>query len=341
MKGVRVLSGPGLSLLVVLFAQPQVAAQELVDHCFEVIHGEWSPALELGGDSIYLGLPSRVLFTRNPPPSWRLEEGFQLETAEGALPSIHRVRQWRTSESGVDVVWSNGFSGVQGTFKLGEKTIEGTLRTFWDSSRPTQTADARLVPVKCSAPHDEDRVARRYLPRSIELTSGHHLELGTPIPEIAGLEADPVGGLSRFIRGAGALGVPNVPEIAITPSDNGLIRRIRIQFPDQQAFEIVLTRLVDSLGPGLRDDPYHRESQEDWRQTWSSRDTQLSLWKARLESGGWLYQLLLYDPRVWRDQQTPGTGLDGLRNPGDLRQHITLNVCRNAANTRIALEPSN
>lgn len=288
-----------LAVVCAVIGSAPVAAQGLVGVCFDVEHGEWSPALELGEDSIYLGLPSRVRFDEEAARGRASSDAFSLEVAPGALPSVHEIRQWSTSGDSIDVVWSNGFSGVRGSFRRAEGTLHGMVRSFWDFGRTSQSAPARLIPVACDTPHDPERGTQRFVPRVVDLSDGRRLQLGAPISEISGLESGR-GRLSRYIRGAEVFGVPNVPEIRLTPTENGLVRLLVIRFPVELDFDGLVTSLVEALGPGAGGELSATETLEYWSLGWQNRTTRLVLSKSRRPGDEWYYSLMLSDPSMPR-----------------------------------------
>jgi hypothetical protein len=62
-------------------------------------------------------------------------------------PTVHRFSYWQPDTlGGIQLVWTNGFSGVFANVKAaGRGTLVGRARTSWDFPRERQTALLLLV----------------------------------------------------------------------------------------------------------------------------------------------------------------------------------------------------
>ena len=280
-------------LLVGLCWVTPLAAQDMVGRCFDLDRGEWVPEMDVGADSVSMTLPSRVEFTGDPAPGPR-RGGFKLEPAQGALASPHEIRLWDRKGDTVSVVWSNGFSGVRGEFTEEEDLLSGTVRSSWDFERPTQTARAWLRPVSCDAPHERD-VSERPVPRAFILGDGRRLEVGARLDSIPDLETGR-GELTRYVRDVDLFGVPDVPEIRISPTRSGQIYVVIARLPDGLDETALVSRLVSELGSAANG----ATTLEGERMEWHNRTTWLTLTRGQLTDGGTYYSLSLRDPTLGR-----------------------------------------
>lgn len=274
----------------------RVVAQEVAGRCFELEHAEWTPAVDVGLDSIYMGLPSRVRFGSDPAGTLLSGDASSLDVPEGALPSVHDIHHWVGRPDSLFLLWSDGFSGVRGSFSRSEGVLEGMVESFWDFPRPRQSALARLVPVPCSAPHEPERVRQRLLPRFVELGDGRRFELGSPISGVPGLDAGR-GRLPRYARDVVVFGA-EVAEVRITPTEDGLIKSMHFQLAPELDEEAFIARLEDELGPGLRADSPGSGPMELEVLSWQNRTTSYTFSKSRRQGGPWEYRLTITDPSM-------------------------------------------
>jgi hypothetical protein len=118
--------------------------------CYELRLTQWSPALSLGDDLIFVAPPSRVALTTTPDHTWD-EHAFRVNPEGGATPSIHKSSYWTSDTHRVHIVWTTGFSGL--TMDLEQRGLDliGTAHTFWDFDRPRQTSHVVATRVPCES----------------------------------------------------------------------------------------------------------------------------------------------------------------------------------------------
>jgi hypothetical protein len=118
--------------------------------CYELRLTQWSPALSLGDDRIFVTPPSRVALTTTPDHTW-VEHAFRVTPEGGATPSIHKSSYWTSDTHRVHIVWTTGFSGL--TMDLEQRGLDliGTAHTFWDFDRPRQTSHVVATRVPCES----------------------------------------------------------------------------------------------------------------------------------------------------------------------------------------------
>lgn len=160
------------------------AAQFQPPACMDLSLGAWTPAMEVGADSLYLAPPPRVYFdtVRFTRGASVAGDDRRLVPAPGALPSVHRIAAWRRAADGtIEVMWSNGFSGLQGALRREGDTWIGEVRSFWDFDRPVQVAQVSGEVVSCESPLPLENRLRYSLIRGIRFEQGDSLQLGEPL----------------------------------------------------------------------------------------------------------------------------------------------------------------
>lgn len=122
--------------------------------CYDLHLGEWGPGPLPGADSLYMALPPRIRLDTLPAQGWMSRTGaYQAGPAPGAMPSVHDIVNWEPiAGDSIRVIWSTGFSGVTLVFAHDEDVLVGRAESFWDYPRAHQRAEARAVPVSCTAP---------------------------------------------------------------------------------------------------------------------------------------------------------------------------------------------
>jgi hypothetical protein len=118
--------------------------------CYDLILGSWVPRLALGGDETYLTPPAIIELTSERGPDWP-NQGLLVRPAAGARSSVHRYAYWNLrSADQVEVVFTNGFSGVHMSMKFDLVEMRGEAESFWDFPRPVQQAPALLRRRACN-----------------------------------------------------------------------------------------------------------------------------------------------------------------------------------------------
>jgi hypothetical protein len=118
--------------------------------CYELQLSQWSPAITLGGDEIFISPPSRVALTTTPEHTWD-EHGFKVTPAGGAKPSVHKFSYWTSDAHHVHIVWTTGFSGLKMDLEERGPDLVGTVHSFWDFSRPRQTSHVVAKRIPCES----------------------------------------------------------------------------------------------------------------------------------------------------------------------------------------------
>jgi hypothetical protein len=89
-----------------------------------------------------------------------------------------------------------------------------------------------------------------------------------------------------------------VPEVRVTPTENGLVRLLLLQLAPELNEEAFIARLEDELGPGLRSDFLGRDPLELETSLWQNRSTSYYFSKSRRRGGPWEYRLTISDPSM-------------------------------------------
>lgn len=128
-------------------------ASRLVGKCFSVSWGAYSPAMDLGADSVYQSPPKQIAFLVEPSDFPAFTEYLAtIALANGAAPTFGAgLWSWDTALDSLDAAWTTGFSGVSMTAGWDGGALRGTLTTFWDYPRQRQQAEVRLTPVECTS----------------------------------------------------------------------------------------------------------------------------------------------------------------------------------------------
>lgn len=260
-----------VALLGLLYIPSPAAGQLQAPACMDLSVGDWSPAMDLGADSLYLAPPPRVYFdTVAHPAVPTVTDGSRLVPARGALPSVHRIARWSSAADGrIEVIWSNGFSGLRGNLQREGNRWVGQVRSFWDFGRATQVAPISGIVVSCDLPLPLEHQMRYSYIRGILLEGGDSLRLGEPLlPTHAGLLPGAQFSyaydqkVSGDFAGAGSL--------RATVDDLGRVRDIRLQMPE--SCSTLAGRLEARIGA-----PTSRAPARMSMTSWFSRTVSLSL----------------------------------------------------------------
>ena len=125
--------------------QERAAPPDLLG-CYAVSLGSWKPDIPLGGDTIYLVLPSRIELTDRAAQvgGWQIRQLMQ--------PNERlRFASWAVEGDEVRLWWSNGFSGARVVLTRRGNLLAGEAETYWDFQRETQRATVDAEPVECAA----------------------------------------------------------------------------------------------------------------------------------------------------------------------------------------------
>lgn len=255
--------------------------------CMDLSLGEWKPAMDIGGDSLYLAPPPRVYFDTVPYTRGAMVAGDdrRLVPARGALPSVHRIAVWRPStDGGIEVIWSSGFSGLRGVLQREGDGWTGQVRSFWDFGRPVQEAQIRGTVVSCESPLPlEHRLSYSYI-RGILLERGDSLRLGEPLlPGHDGLL--PRAQFTYAYRQKVSGDFAGADSIRVTVNDIGRVRDIRLRVPEP--CDQLAERLEERIG-----DPTSTTQAPISMISWFGRNVSLTL----MANGSLACSVMLRDP---------------------------------------------
>jgi hypothetical protein len=136
-------------LTLLLFATGNVLAVETEIPCFTVHLSAWMPAMQLGDDEAYVTPPSAIALTNDVARSSGSVEEFSVIPALDAKPSIHKRAYWHPDGDNIELVWTNGFSGIAMSLAPTTDGFKGTARTFWDFDRASQSSTVYLRKTSC------------------------------------------------------------------------------------------------------------------------------------------------------------------------------------------------
>jgi hypothetical protein len=140
-----------LCILVLLVAPAMPAfAVDADKHCYNVHLAAWKPAMRLGGDEIYTTPPQSIALTSDVTRIMSGRKEFAITAALGAKPSVHRLAYWYPDGEKIELVWTNGFSGLSMDLTRTQSGFRGVAHTFWDFDRSAQSSDVSLQEVPCS-----------------------------------------------------------------------------------------------------------------------------------------------------------------------------------------------
>ncbi|MEX1183346.1 MAG: hypothetical protein WEF86_08925 [Gemmatimonadota bacterium] len=241
-------------------------AQQFVG-CYDVDVGPWSP--HEPSDSIYYMPPARMQLSLAVSSGGLLSQGYAVEPAPGAMPSIHRYSSWNAAGPGaLTMSWSTGFAGMHVRLS-GRDTLTGELRAFTDVVGVQRyTAGVRAVRVDCDAALDPSRRRAWRYPPIVRLASGDSLMLGTAPP--AHLNVLP--GPSGYVLETSPLPPYHDAKSVTVHMRDGVVSAVVLQYPDEVEFDTLLVRLTRELGPPTS------VRQTDWRwAAWSARLVSISV----------------------------------------------------------------
>jgi hypothetical protein len=151
----RIGGGLGLAAVVILAAQGCAAFHDLkpeeVAGCYQVKLTDWQPPMQLGGDLEFVSPPDRIeLKLERSEHPWRKASHVVVPTPD-SRETIFTSGEWTVSENEVQMLWTNGFSGLTMELSASKEglRLRGTAHTFWDFPRPTQTAGVEATRVAC------------------------------------------------------------------------------------------------------------------------------------------------------------------------------------------------
>ena len=245
--------------------------------CFDVSIGDWTPARDWGGDSLYLAPPSRIRLDTIPRTGPFSRGLMALRVPAGALPSIHRIMGWSVERDHIEFVWTNGFSGFTVLAEPDSTGLSGVARSFWDFNRARQTASFLARRVSCEAPPVFSAEDQRPIFDSITLGDGQVLRLNEHFGP--GQEWTP-GFADRVYErdGMEVEGMGATLSVQARTNRLGILHSIYIDLPNDFDLEAYISRTSEDLGPPVTN--RHRDRQDGRRSAnvvWSNRSIRLAV----------------------------------------------------------------
>ena len=140
-----------IGLIVILgfgLVPARVEAQSAQRECLALVFGQWSPQSQLGGDTVFTTAPGLVELLTGEAPEAHEYHPVRAEQTSGKdwLPQ----KMWRqVAGDSIELVFSNGFSGVDVHLPKVGDSAQGTGATFWDFPRRPQSAVVQAHRVPC------------------------------------------------------------------------------------------------------------------------------------------------------------------------------------------------
>lgn len=138
------------TIALVCTLPPQVSGQSATG-CYAVRATPWTPTQDFGGDSVFITPPHLIRLLPLTP-----EDSLRQTPHVNERPAVERPRnRWRSPfwtsapGGGITITWTNMYSGFTAILTPAHDSLIGTARTFWDFTRPSQTATITLWPASC------------------------------------------------------------------------------------------------------------------------------------------------------------------------------------------------
>ena len=246
------------------------AQRQSVEGCYDLYLNPWSPE-PLGSDSILYLPPTRVHLTM---AAGRVDSskpyGFSVQSAPGAMPSVHEYSWWEPRGDTLLITFTTGFSGVQLRL-IGGDTLRGTAQAFTDvMPSPSVMTVVSAQRVQCNASLPSSRsLSYRYAP-VVNLVGGDSLLLDAPLPARVRVE-------SGGTRNVTVLGTPlgvyaGAERIEAMLREDATIRSIWLYYPLRVEFDDIVARLRAAFGQPTSG----REGSGRWA-SWSARLLSISV----------------------------------------------------------------
>lgn len=281
---------PFLMALPLLAGPVGVSAQDLLQRaygCYDVEIGPWTPALDLGADSLSLAPPTRVVLDTisNSEEQWRYADYYQLRVAPGALPSIHPYSGWIAMGDSIRLVW-NDFSGLAARVREAPGGFTGTAYSIWDFSREQQTAPFSLERVPCESPVPISVEDARPLPSSLSLSNGTRLELAQTFTPSERWEARRP--RTFVLRDVEIEGFGLVESLQVRTDESEQVVSILGILPEDADFHSHVRRLVEEWGQATDTDERTLRSGRGHRSAvWNNRIVSLWVMSGERPAGTW------------------------------------------------------
>ena len=123
--------------------------------CYKLVRAAWGSSLDHNGDSIFTNNPDIIRFTTikhvDRTPTTRPE--MEVQAASGSGETIDGPGTWRpiSQRDSLEIVWSNGYSGVVMQLAVRGDSLSGRAKTFWDFPRPSDATPVHGIRVVCNA----------------------------------------------------------------------------------------------------------------------------------------------------------------------------------------------
>ena len=130
---------------------PQAAAPYA--GCYRLTLGPWEPDLDLGGEAIFVAMPSSIRLSDEIGREGFEKGRFLLRDLPGGRPGKGPPSYWRIeAKNEIVLVWTDGFTVVKAELSRGKNGLRGRAETHWDFPRPVQRRDVTATPMPCPQP---------------------------------------------------------------------------------------------------------------------------------------------------------------------------------------------
>ena len=129
-------------------AERDAAAVSAFAGCYEIRLGAWTPALNLGADTVYVRPPRRIVLetlpatTPSDPSSLRVRP--VLDT-----PGPDKAGWLALGADSLRISWTTGLNGLTMRVRLENETLSGVATTFWNFDRTSQQSKVTGTRIAC------------------------------------------------------------------------------------------------------------------------------------------------------------------------------------------------
>ena len=128
----------------------------VANRCYRLFRSAWGSPLDRSGDSIFTTSPEIIRFGLVKNPRWSASGRpyMQVTAANGNRETVDGPGVWRpyVKADSLEIVWSNGFSGVSMSLAVKGDSLSGAAKTFWDFPRPSDSSPVTGIRVSCDTP---------------------------------------------------------------------------------------------------------------------------------------------------------------------------------------------
>jgi len=142
-----------LSVLAAASSQAPTRTPAPGARCYSLTLGRWTPTVEMGEDTIFMVPPRRFRVDSTPDPDLRARAGSRAYLVRALdAPPIHTHGSWQwVRPDSVELLFSDGYSGLALTLYVRGDSLVGTAETFWDFPRTRQSARAMVREISCES----------------------------------------------------------------------------------------------------------------------------------------------------------------------------------------------